>query len=41
MVVPISRPLLSLHVLLMAPPLVLDHDGAVDKVEKGLVLARL
>jgi hypothetical protein len=25
----------------MAPPLVLDRDGAVDEVAKGLVLARL
>jgi hypothetical protein len=40
-VVPISRPLLSLHALLVAPPLVLVHDGAVDEVAKGLVLACL
>jgi hypothetical protein len=39
--VPISRPLLALDALLMAPPLVLDRDGAVDEVAKGLVLARL
>jgi hypothetical protein len=40
-VVPISRPLLALHALLVAPPLILDRDGAVDEVAKGLVLARL
>jgi hypothetical protein len=40
-VVPISRPLPALHALLVAPPLVLDCDGAVDEVAKGLVLARL
>jgi hypothetical protein len=40
-VVPISHPLLALHALLMALPLVLDRDGAVDEVAKGLVLARL
>jgi hypothetical protein len=39
-VVPISRPLLALHALLVAPPLVLDHDGVVDEVAKRLVLAR-
>jgi hypothetical protein len=27
-------------VLLVSPPLVLDRDGAVDEVAKGLVLAR-
>jgi hypothetical protein len=41
MVVPISRPLLALHALLVAPPLVLDRDGTVDVVMKGLVLPRL
>jgi hypothetical protein len=40
-VVPISHPLLALHALLMALPLVLDRDGAVNEVAKGLVLARL
>jgi hypothetical protein len=41
LVVLISHPLLALHALLVAPPLVLDRDGAVDEVAKGLVLARL
>jgi hypothetical protein len=41
MVIPISHPLLAPHALLVAPPLVLDHDGVVDEVAKGLVLARL
>jgi hypothetical protein len=36
MVIPISRPLLAPHALLVAPPLVLDRDGAVDEVAKGL-----
>jgi hypothetical protein len=40
-VIPISHPLLALHALLVAPPLLLDCDGAVDEVAKGLVLARL
>jgi hypothetical protein len=40
-VIPISRPFLAPHALLVAPPLVLDRDGAVDEVAKGLVLARL
>jgi hypothetical protein len=40
-VIPISCPLLAPHALLVAPPLVLDRDGAVDEVVKGLVLARL
>jgi hypothetical protein len=40
-VIPISHPLLAPHALLVAPPLVLDHDGVVDEVAKGLVLARL
>jgi hypothetical protein len=40
-VIPISHPLLALHALLMAPSLLLDHDGAVDEVAKGLVLTRL
>jgi hypothetical protein len=37
----ISRPLLAPHALLVAPPLILDRDGAVDEVGKGLVLACL
>jgi hypothetical protein len=40
-VIPISRPLLAPDAFLVAPPLVLDHDGAVDDVAKGLVLTRL
>jgi hypothetical protein len=40
-VISISRPLLAPHALLVAPPLVLDRDVAVDKVAKGLVLAHL
>jgi hypothetical protein len=40
-VIPISRPLLAPHALLVAPHVVLDRDGAVDEVAKGLVLARL
>jgi hypothetical protein len=40
-VIPIYCPLLASHALLVAPPLILDHDGAVDEVAKGLVLARL
>jgi hypothetical protein len=40
-VIPISRPLLAPHAFLVAPPLVLDRDGGVDEVAKGLVLARL
>jgi hypothetical protein len=40
-VVPISRPLLAPHALLVAPPLVLNRDGVVDEVAKGLVLAHL
>jgi hypothetical protein len=40
-VVPISCPLLALHALLVAPPLVIDRDGVVDEVAKRLVLARL
>jgi hypothetical protein len=40
-VVPISHPLLALHALLVAPPLILNHDGAVDEVVKGLVLTSL
>jgi hypothetical protein len=40
-VIPISRPLLAPHTFLVAPPLVLDRDGGVDEVAKGLVLARL
>jgi hypothetical protein len=41
MVISISHPLLAPHALLVAPPLILDRDGAVDEVAKGLVLARL
>jgi hypothetical protein len=37
----ISHPLLTPHALRVATPLVLDRDGAVDEVVKGLVLARL
>jgi hypothetical protein len=40
-VVLISRPLLALHALLVDPPLVLDRDGSVDEVAKGLVLTPL
>jgi predicted NBD/HSP70 family sugar kinase len=40
-VIPISRSLLAPHALLVAPPLVLNRDGAVDEVAKGLVLACL
>jgi hypothetical protein len=40
-VVPISHPLLVLHVLLVAHPLVLHRDGAIDEMAKRLVLARL
>jgi hypothetical protein len=40
-VIPISRPLIAPHALLVAPPLILDRDGTVDEVAKGLVLARL
>jgi hypothetical protein len=40
-VILISRPLLAPHALLVAPPLVLDRDRAVDEVAKGLVLSRL
>jgi hypothetical protein len=40
-VISISHPLLAPHALLVAPPLVLDRDGAIDEVAKGLVLARL
>jgi hypothetical protein len=40
-VILISRPLFSPHALLVAPPLVLDRDGAVDEVAKRLVLACL
>jgi hypothetical protein len=39
-VIPISHPLLSLHALLVTPPL-LDRDGAVDEVAKRLLLTRL
>jgi hypothetical protein len=41
MVVPISRPLSALHALHVAPPLVLDCNGAVDEVAKGFVLTML
>jgi hypothetical protein len=40
-VIPISHSLLAPHALLVASPLVLDRDGAVDEVAKGLVLTRL
>jgi hypothetical protein len=40
-VIPVSCPLLAPHALLVAPPLSLDRNGVVDKVAKGLVLARL
>jgi hypothetical protein len=40
-VVPISGPLLALDALIVAPPLVIDRDGMVDEVAKGLVLACL
>jgi hypothetical protein len=40
-VIPISRPLLAPHALLMAPLLVLDRDGVVHEVAKVLVLACL
>jgi hypothetical protein len=41
MVIPISCALLAPHTLLMAPPLVLNCDGMIDEVAKGLMLARL
>jgi hypothetical protein len=41
MVIPISRPLFAPHALLVAPPLILDRDGAVDEVVKRLVLSHL
>jgi hypothetical protein len=40
-VIPISRPLLAPHALLVASPLILDRDGVVDEVVKRLVLARI
>jgi hypothetical protein len=39
--IPISRPLLAPHALLVASPLILDRDGVVDEVVKRLVLARI
>jgi hypothetical protein len=40
-VIPIFCPLFAPHALLVSPPLILDRDGAIDEVAKGLVLARL
>jgi hypothetical protein len=40
-VIQLSRSLLALHALLVAPPLIFDRDGVVDEVAKGLLLARL
>jgi hypothetical protein len=39
-VVMIYRPCFALHALFVAP-LILDRNGAVDELAKGLVLARL